>query len=305
MGLVTTDFLEAMMTGFRAVFADAFVKASDAADYRGLVLETKSTSDKEAYGWLGALPALSEWTDQRKLYGMTPFDYTVKNLNFEGTIQVDRNTMEDDQYGMISHRVMQLGQRAIDHMAKLVFDLLDAGASLKAFDGIEFFDTTRAIGESANIGNLLSGAYSESADEIRAGIAAGVAAMRNFEDDRGVPMNLCPDTLVCSPTLEILVKNALLPAVAGTTRAEAEIIRSIIVRPEIDADALDWYLLSTQKMGLKPLILQVRKPPEFVSVDRPDSHDVFMSRMLYYGIDWRGNVGYGDPRTAIKIVDNS
>jgi phage major head subunit gpT-like protein len=165
---------------------------------------------------------------------------------------------------MIGYRIKQLAQRAIDHMGKLVFDLLDTGEAALAYDGIAMFAETRVIGGSANIDNLLAGSYSGSADEIRAAVAAGVVAMRNFQDDRGVPMNLCPDTIVCSPTMEIPIKNALLPAVAGTTRAEADIIKSIIVRPEVDADALDWYLLSTQRMGLWPLILQVRKQPEFV-----------------------------------------
>lgn len=303
MPLVTSDFLAAITTGFKAVFKDAFTKAVDAAEYKKVVLETQSTSAREAYGWLGALPALSEWKDTRKLHGMQPFDYTLTNSNFEATIEVDRNALEDDEYGMISVRIQQLAQRAIDHMSKLVFDLLDAGATEKAYDGTAFFSDTRAIGESANIDNLLSGAYSGDADEIRAGIAAAVVAMRNFQDDRGVPMNLCPDTIVCSPTMEIPIKNALLPAVAGTTRAEAEIIKRIIVRPEVDADAVDWYLMSTERMGLKPLILQVRKQPEFVAVDKPDSPNVFLNRMLYYGIDWRGTVGFGDPRCAIKIVD--
>jgi phage major head subunit gpT-like protein len=304
MAIVTSDFLEALLTSFQAVFQDAFVKAADAAEYKSLVLETKSESAKETYGWLGALPAVSEWKDERKLHGIRVFDYTLTNLNYEATLEVDRNTLEDDEYSMIQFRIRQLAQRAQDHMCKLVFDLLDAGAAEKAYDGIEMFDATRVIGESANINNLLSGSYSGSASEILNGIGAGVVAMRNFQDDRGEPMNLCPDTIVCSPTMEIPIKNALLPAVAGTTLAEAAIIKQIIVRPEVDADALDWYLLSTQKMGLKPLILQVRKQPEFVSVDKPDSINVFMKRLLYYGIDWRGACGFGDPRCAVKIVDS-
>ena len=304
MAIVTSDFLSGLMTNFRAIFQDAFVKAADAAEYKALVLETISTSAKEAYGWLGSLPALSEWKDTRKLSGMRVFDYTLENLHYESTIEVDRNTLEDDEYGMIQHRIRQLAQRAIDHMCKLVFDLLDAGESEKAYDSTAMFADTRVIGGSANIDNLLSGAYSGSADEIRAGVAAGVVAMRLFQDDRGVPMNLCPDTIVCSPTMEIPIKNALLPAVAGVTRAEADIIKRIIVRPEIDADVDDWYLLSTQRMGLKPLIFQVRKQPEFVAVDRPDALNVFLNRLLYYGIDWRGAVGFGDPRTAVKIKDS-
>jgi len=304
MAVVTSDFLAALMTNFKVIFQDAFTKAADAAEYKGIVLETDSNSDKEAYGWLGAVPALSEWKDQRKLYGLRAFDYTLTNVNYESTIEVDRNTLEDDKYGMIQHKVRQLAEGAIEHMAQLVFDLLDAGASENAYDGTAMFANTRTIGDSANIDNLLSGSYSGDADEIRAAITAGVIAMRNFQNDRGVPMNLSPDTVVCSPTMEVPIRNALLPAVAGTTRAEADIIKHIIVRPEVDTDALDWYLLSTQKMGLKPLILQVRKKPEFVSVDQPDSHDVFMKRLLYYGIDWRGTVGFGDPRCAVKIVDS-
>lgn len=304
MALVTSDFLAGLLTNYRAIFNEAFVKAADAAEYKPVVLETRSDSAMEAYGWLGSLPALSEWKDTRQLYGMTPFDYTLANLNYEATIEVDRNALEDDQFGMIQHRVRQLAQRATDHMAKLVFDLLDGGEAALAYDGTAFFSDARTIGESANIDNLLSGSYSGDGDEIRAGIAAGVVAMRNFQDDRGMPMNLCPDTLVCSPTMEIPIKNALLPAVAGTTRAEAEVVKRIIVRPEIDADSLDWYLLSTEKMGLKPLILQVRKAPEFVAVDKPDAPNVFLKRLLYYGIDWRGAVGFGDPRTAVKIVDS-
>lgn len=304
MPIVTSDFLAAIMTGFRSVFQDAFVKAADAADYQPVVLETRSTNARETYGWLGALPNLSEWKDTRQLHGLRPFDYTLTNTNYEGTIEVDRNTLEDDEYGMIQYRVRQLAQRAIDHMSKLVFDLLDAGEAENAYDGIAFFSDTRQIGDSANIENLLSGNYSASETEIRAAIAAGVVAMRAFQDDRGIPMNLCPDTIVCSPTMEIPIKNALLPAVAGTTRAEAEIIKRVIVRPEIDADVLDWYLLSTERMGLKPEILQVRKAPEFVSVDKPDAPTVFMSRMLYYGIDWRGAVGFGDPRCAVKVIDS-
>jgi phage major head subunit gpT-like protein len=304
MALVTSDFLSGLMTNFKAIFNEAFIKGADAADYKPIVLETKSDSAKEGYGWLGSLPALSEWKDTRKLYGLREFDYTLENLNYEATLEIDRNVLEDDQYSMIQFRIRQLAQRAIDHMSKLVFDLLDAGEASLAYDGVEMFSDTRTIGDSANIANLLTGNYSDSADEIRAGVAAGVVAMRAFQDDRGVPMNLCPDTLVCSPALEIPVKNALLPAVAGTTRAEAEIIKRIIVRPEIDADAADWYLLSTEKMGLKPLILQVRKQPEFTAVDKPDAPSVFLQRLLYYGIDWRGAVGYGDPRCAVKLVNS-
>ena len=36
----------------------------------------------------------------------------------------------------------------------------------------------------------------------------------------------------------------------------------------------------------------------------PDDENVFHRNTFYYGVDDRFAVGYGDPRTAIKIVDS-
>ena len=44
---------------------------------------------------------------------------------------------------------------------------------------------------------------------------------------------------------------------------------------------------------LKPIILQIRKRPEFVSMDRPDDENVFMRKKFRYGVDDRKNVGFG------------
>lgn len=53
-----------------------------------------------------------------------------------------------------------------------------------------------------------------------------------------------------------------------------------------------WFLLDTRR-PLKPLILQVRKEPEFVSKDKSTDDNVFMSDELLYGVDDRKNVGFG------------
>lgn len=53
-----------------------------------------------------------------------------------------------------------------------------------------------------------------------------------------------------------------------------------------------WYLLDCSR-PIKPIILQVRKRPEFVAMDRPDDENVFMRKKFRYGVDDRKNVGYG------------
>lgn len=53
-----------------------------------------------------------------------------------------------------------------------------------------------------------------------------------------------------------------------------------------------WFLLDTRR-PLKPLILQMRKEPQFVNKDKPEDDNVFNRDELIYGVDDRKNVGFG------------
>ena len=53
-----------------------------------------------------------------------------------------------------------------------------------------------------------------------------------------------------------------------------------------------WYLLCTAH-PLKPFIFQNRKAPQLVSQDRPDDENAFLRKKFRYGVDYRGNAGYG------------
>lgn len=53
-----------------------------------------------------------------------------------------------------------------------------------------------------------------------------------------------------------------------------------------------WYLLDLSR-PVKPLLLQIRKRPEFVALDRPEDEGVFMRKKYRYGVDDRKNVGFG------------
>lgn len=53
-----------------------------------------------------------------------------------------------------------------------------------------------------------------------------------------------------------------------------------------------WFLLDTRR-ALKPLIYQERKKAEFIAKDDPSDDRVFMRNEYVYGVDSRGNVGFG------------
>jgi len=53
-----------------------------------------------------------------------------------------------------------------------------------------------------------------------------------------------------------------------------------------------WYLLDMSR-AIKPLIYQERKAPNLVRKDQETDDNVFHGRDLLYGVDYRGNVGFG------------
>ncbi|MDH5525213.1 MAG: Mu-like prophage major head subunit gpT family protein [Desulfobulbaceae bacterium] len=63
-----------------------------------------------------------------------------------------------------------------------------------------------------------------------------------------------------------------------------------------------WFLLDTRR-PLKPLILQMRKKPNFVRKDRPEDDNVFTRGELIYGVDDRKNVGFGFWQMALGSKD--
>jgi len=302
MAIVSSDLLAGLLTGYRAIAMEAMEAVKP--DYPKIATEFPSLTDKETYAWLGATPAMSEWLDERKIYGALGFDYTLTNKHFEGTLAVDRNTLEDDKYDLIKPLIQDLAQRAARYPDELVISLLTANG--KAFDGTAFFADTRVIGDSANIDNLLAGAGVTEAN-IRTDIGQAIVALGGFQDARGKVMNLitgaAPLTIVCPLNLLVVIRSALLPGVAGVKRIEAEFVEHIIGSPILDAtDATDWYALITNRV-LKPLIFQNRQKPQFVALDDPKSPEAFLRKRLLYGIDMRCNAGYGDPRLAVKIVN--
>jgi len=60
-----------------------------------------------------------------------------------------------------------------------------------------------------------------------------------------------------------------------------------------------WFLMCVNK-PLKPLIWQLRKPGEFVPMDKLDDENVFRNKEFQYGWDGRGNAGLGFWQMAVR-----
>ena len=47
---------------------------------------------------------MREWIGDREIQNLSASDYTIKNKDYELTVGVDRNDIEDDTLGIYNHR---------------------------------------------------------------------------------------------------------------------------------------------------------------------------------------------------------
>lgn len=139
--IVTSASVAALQVGFKKNFQDAFSANRPNSDFNQVATTIVSSSKSETYGWLGKFPKMREWVGDRVIKDMAGFGYSILNKDFEATVGVDRNDIEDDNLGHYSPLFQEMGMSAAQQPDDLTFGLLKAGATTLCYDGQYFFDT--------------------------------------------------------------------------------------------------------------------------------------------------------------------
>ena len=143
MAMITPALLQSLFTGFKKNFEDA--KSEAPAQYTKIATVIKSTTKSNTYGWLGKFPSLRKWVGDRVIESMKAHGYQIVNEDFEATVAVDRNDIEDDELGIYAPLFQEMGLAAGIHPDELCFGLLGAGFTTPCYDGQYFFDTDHPV----------------------------------------------------------------------------------------------------------------------------------------------------------------
>ena len=160
MKVINAALLATLGTGFSAAYATG-LKAAD-SQYAAIATVIKSSAAANEYGWLGDFPMVREWIGDRVVQGMAAHEYTIRNKDYELTVGVARNDIEDDNLGLYAPRFEQMGRSVNQHKDRLVFDTLAGGFANKCYDGQNYFDTDHPVlgedGKPTTVSNMTAGA---------------------------------------------------------------------------------------------------------------------------------------------------
>jgi phage major head subunit gpT-like protein len=139
--------LDALFVGFNQAFQKGFTKPP--TFYEKICMIVESSSRRETYPWMGRSTKMREWLGDRVIQALERHAYTLINRDFEETIGVDRNDIEDDIWGTLSPLFENMGWNAAVHPDRLVADLLNNATgnidapsnanAVLAYDGVTMF----------------------------------------------------------------------------------------------------------------------------------------------------------------------
>lgn len=285
MPIVRSDIPWLLLAGMKTEFMGAFATAT--TDYQAITTTIPSIKAQETYPWLGSTPKMREWKAERMPKGLSEYFFTVINYDWEGSIAVDRNAIEDDQYGQITLRVKELAVEAQRFFDELAFTLVGQGnqttgtsyfvnKQITCYDGKAMFANNHSEGLSGTQSNV------GTTDLSAVPLQQTMTAMRLFKDDQGKPSHIKPNMMVTSPSLEFTARELLnstyypdATTQAAPVKLAVNVLKGILdltITPYI-TNQYSWFVFDTTGV-VKPLILQLRKAPEFTDLVAGDRKSV-------------------------------
>lgn len=307
---LNSSTLEALRKSFSAIYQDAYSGVQPFAPQ--LSVRVPSNSRSNVYGWLAAIPQMREWLGDRQVQNIAEHAFEITNKDYELTIGVDRNDIEDDNFGVYTPMLQGVGEADAKQEDYLIVSLLQNGHSALCYDGQYFFDTDHPVSLFDSSLGTQQNYWSSGRPLTLDNYVATRAAMMGFLGENNKPLGVMPDLIVVPPQLEHIARQItmsdLIVNTAGATPAAGaagmqNVMKGtarVLVIPELAAQATTWYLLATNKT-MKPFVVQERRRSEFLYLGEGSEHAQKTKKHLF-GVDKRGAAGYGVWFQAAKCV---
>jgi len=265
MAIVTSDLLFLTLAGLKTEFDAAYNKANENPEWRLIADEIPTTLPAQVHGWMGRGAVMKQFIAEPEHQSASGYTQTVSDILYKADLVIQRKMLEDDQYGILARRARGMAGEAVRHWNQLVYQGLVNGFTSTCYDGKNFFANNHSEGASGTQNNTDTQTLSD------VGLETADTTMRGYKDDKGIPMEVIPDTLVVGPLLQWRAQRLVGSEVVvhlpgdGTAGSGAttytpfsNVFRgryNLVVNPYITG--YQWFLLDT-KRDVKPILMQSR-----------------------------------------------
>ena len=281
--------LAIIFINLKTIFNNAFDAAP--SQWAQTAMLVPSGSSQNDYNWLSAFPRMKKWIGEKAIKSLEAFKYSIVNDDWEATVEVDRNHIDDDQLGIYAPQAQMAGFSARQLPDEIVADLKNAAFTSLCYDGQFFYDIDHPVA-GVSVSNRLAVALSAATPAAAlASYGAARTAIQSFKDDEGRPLALIPNVLEVPPALESVALTLInSDKLNDNSPNPYKGTATVLVNPRLTSTTA-WFLHVTN-MPVKPFIYQERKAPVFVEQTDPQADDVFNRKLFKFGAEARAAGGY-------------
>lgn len=298
-----------------------FALALENAWWDKLMSERPIGSRQETMEFLLTTADIHLLDDGQMKYDELVRSFMVLKSKDRGTgLKIRRNDFEDDRLESAQDWAAQAGAAMALAPQYQAADLLLAGETGLAYDGVAFFAATHPVNPfdpaKGNYSNLLPAnpLVDSNGEVILANFNAAEAQMRSFSMPNGRNRNLAPTFLVVPPSLKQ----------AGLQITQARVIKAtenvndqdfvakwngkshtgveLIVINELEVAPSDWYVGTSNggTAGLLPFIYGLRRAYNINSYNGITNVELGLRNELEWQVRGRNDAIYGHPYTMVK-----
>lgn len=285
---ISKPTVDDVRVGVSLVFQNSLTQSPSL--YQNYCLTTQSATPSNIYPMLDAVPGLRKWLGPRLIRNIVEQNTEIVNEDYEHTVQVGVNEIEDDNIGTLNARFALAARAASTWRDQLAVAALQTGTStLICHDGLPLFNANHPLNPAGVQSNSIvaaSGPDSVGWDTVR-------SAMTSYTAADGQPLGIMPDLVIVPPQLELKAKTTFTTAygASGSTNVQQNEAR-VIVEPRLANEPTIWYVADTKKV-IQGLIFQERKAPTLTELNAASDPNVFLYNQYVWGIHARGAAGPG------------
>lgn len=289
-----------LFTAFNQAMKDGFALGN--VDFQAFTTILPSSTKTLGFPFLEQISGMREWIGPRIKKNVASKKLEVTARKFEDTVGIPVDDIRDDQYGVYTPIIKQMGVNHANLPGELAYAALVANATW--LDSVAFFSTAGRSYDGTNaINNYGTGALTATT------YAAAYKAMMGYLGHGGKPLRVKPDLLVVGPKLIDTAKKIVeLPSTSTTgLTGESTYVYGVNVPNEwynsakllVSQDLVGtyddyWFLMATGGV-VKPVLYIDRESGGLVTKDQPDDDNVFMDDEVLYGTKRRGEAALAFP----------
>jgi len=305
--------IEAASIGFGTMLHNRLKRPDTLHSRYAKMLRTNKLLNREL--WLDNNPKMRLWEGDKVLSMLRGESLSIVTRPHEASIMVPKGDILNDDLGLYTDRINSLGDSYNWHLDEMFIAMLIAGIQGTAlgatYDGQNLIDTDHTFlgnGQGTTYSNKVTGAFSATT------YGQAWDLFMKMKDENGLPIGPTRGRklrLLHGPANRTAVRSVLQQEnIVGATQtnldkgtAEPDCCEWItagavynIFGVTVTLTGLEWFLIPE---GSSAVMIQVKRDPEFLAVDKGDDEFTFRTGKFLYGIESEDGAAYGMPQEIV------